>query len=137
MSLGQPALVAITPQNPHQGPTTFVKNVTTRSSFCGTPTSTGRSFLSNRKSWNGTGTLPLQVTPIEDPTPSLATFRSRIGGVLSPQIEDRAVPNHRRDSYEGADELLSPGGRTGNETRRSPGNGHGRRYAEIGNWAAR
>lgn len=135
MSSGQPALVAITPQNPHQpSPGAFIKNITTRSSFCGTPTSTGRSFLNNRKSWNGTGTLPLQLqsdctSPLYDDTPALATFRSKI---LSPRSE--SVRSSKLIASEGSN-TSSP---SANEARRSfVGNGTGRRYAEIGNWATR
>lgn len=81
-----PALVAITPQTPHQNGISFIKNITTRSSFCGTPTSMNHSLVSNRKSWNGNGTLPLQaanchidISPIEDSPPVLATFKSGTG----------------------------------------------------------
>lgn len=171
MSLNQPALVAITPQTPHNN-NSFVKNITTRSSFCGTPTSSGKSFMNNRKSWNGNGTLPLQMTmpssvddfsPLErSPTPLLATFKSK---KCQREDEHQRNGNYQRnvileceseradaklsspnlngnysDRVKG-DEILTPNGNRpgceGNEMRRNAGNGHGRRYAEIGNWGAR
>lgn len=98
-----PALVAITPQTPHQNSISFIKNISTRSSFCGTPTSMNHSLVSNRKSWNGNGTLPLQaanchidISPIEDNPPVLATFKSG-AGIGTGTFPRKNCSNNQRD----------------------------------------